>query len=167
MPLVLRCLSVVMFAVVTVGWAMPAAEAQTIVLVRHAEKVDSSKDPDLSDEGRARASRLAAMLVDAGVSAVFATQYKRTQQTVAPLAVARGLTPAVMHSDDVDGLAARLRALASDAVAVYAGHSGSVPKLLSALGHETPPDIDESDYTHLFIVSLERAGPPRVVQLRY
>lgn len=167
MPLVQRCLPVVMVAAFGIWGTMPAAEAQTIVLVRHAEKVDSSKDPDLSEEGRARASRLAAMLADAGVSDLFATQYKRTQQTVAPLAAARSLTPAVVHSDDVAGLAARLRALSSDAVAVYAGHSGSVPKLLTALGHRTPPDIDESDYTNLFIVSLDRAGPLRVVRLRY
>jgi phosphohistidine phosphatase SixA len=167
MPFERRCLSAALCAALAAAWTMPAAEAQTIVLVRHAEKVDSSKDPDLSDEGRARASRLATMLADAGVSALFATQYARTQQTVAPLAAARSLTPAVMHSDDIDGLAARLRALSPDAVAVYAGHSGSVPKLLSALGHQTPPDIDESDYSNLFIVSLERAGPSRVVRLRY
>lgn len=163
----LRSLGVVMLAgFLSVGATRPS-DAQTIVLVRHAEKVDASKDPDLSAEGHARAARLATMLADAGVTHVYATQYVRTQQTVAPLSAARGLTPLVMHSDDIDGLVARWRALSADSVAVYAGHSGSVPKLLTALGHAAAPEIDESDYTNFFVVSLGGGGPLRVVRLRY
>lgn len=167
MSFALRSLSVVVLALCVSAWAAPPAGAQTIVLVRHAEKADSSKDPDLSAEGRARASRLAAMLADAGVTHVFATQYVRTQQTVAPLATARGLTPTVMHSDDIEGLAGRLRALSGHSVALYAGHSGSVPKLLVALGHGEALEIDESDYTNFFVVTLEGQRPPRVVWLRF
>src|SRR5438132_12240842 len=59
----------------------------TVILVRHAEKVidPNNNDPDLSLAGQARAQELARMFGDAGVNAIYATQYKRTQQTVKPL----------------------------------------------------------------------------------
>src|SRR5216684_4306220 len=60
----------------------------TIILIRHAEKniEPNNPDPDLSPAGQARAQEIVRMFGDAGVSAIYATQYKRTQQTVKPLA---------------------------------------------------------------------------------
>ena len=80
--------------------ASPAAAQHTIFLVRHAERADTTPgtsptmaaDPDLSEAGRARAESLATALKDAKITAIYATKYKRTQQTAAPLAKALGLT---------------------------------------------------------------------------
>src|SRR5688500_5975512 len=66
--------------------ASPAQAQRMVLLVRHAEKVDPSVDALLSAAGQARATRLAAMLRDAGVGALYATPLKRTQQTLQPLA---------------------------------------------------------------------------------
>src|SRR5882724_305486 len=65
----------------------------TVIVVRHAEKniEPSNPDPDLSPAGQARAQELSRMFGDAGVNAIYATQYKRTQQTVKPLADKLGL----------------------------------------------------------------------------
>ena len=56
----------------------------TVILIRHAEKVidPNNPDPDLSPAGQARAQELVRMFGDAGINAIYATQYKRTQQTV-------------------------------------------------------------------------------------
>ena len=88
---------------------LPAA-AQTFILVRHAEKADTSDDTTLSAEGRARAERLAEMLAEAGISHVFATQFRRTQQTVAPVAKSRGLETDTVAAKDTATLARRLKA---------------------------------------------------------
>ena len=58
--------------------------AQKLVfVVRHAERADTGMqaqtDPPLSAAGESRAQKLAAMLADAGVKDVFATEFKRTQ----------------------------------------------------------------------------------------
>ena len=59
----------------------------TIILVRHAEKIIDPNNPDvdLSAAGQARAQEIARMFGDAGINAIYATQYQRTQETVKPL----------------------------------------------------------------------------------
>ena len=59
--------------------------------MRHAERLDDTTDAPLSADGAARAARLGRMLRDAGITAVFATQYRRTIDTARPLADALGL----------------------------------------------------------------------------
>ena len=63
----------------------------TFIVVRHAEKVDASRDPDLSPAGHARAQALAATLGERELAAAYATEFKRTSQTLAPSAEARGM----------------------------------------------------------------------------
>jgi len=102
---------------------LSAATAQsTIFIVRHAEKAgDGGNDPDLSDLGRARAETLANMLKDAGISAIYVTEFKRTQQTAAPLAKALGITVTTLPAKDNAALVAKLRA--SNGNALVVGHS--------------------------------------------
>ena len=64
---------------------------------RHAERADSgaggmASDPPLSAAGRARAESLAAMLKDTKLTAIFTTEFKRTQETAAPVAAAQHVT---------------------------------------------------------------------------
>ena len=69
--------------------ASDAVLAQRAVLVvRHAEKI-SDTDERLSDDGLSRAARLAALLKDADVSAIYSTDTPRTRGTAQPLADAR------------------------------------------------------------------------------
>ena len=65
----------------------------TVILVRHAEKKiePNNQDPDLTPEGVERAQEIARMFGEAGINAIYATQYKRTQQTVKPLSDRTGV----------------------------------------------------------------------------
>src|SRR3546814_11474619 len=59
----------------------------TYVVVRHAEKVDdASRDPSLTDAGRARAHALAELLRSRDVVAVYATDFRRPRDTAEPTA---------------------------------------------------------------------------------
>lgn len=107
----------------------------TVVLVRHAEKgADDPRDPSLSDAGKARAEKLAKMLAASGISSVFTSEYKRTQQTAAPFATAAELETEVVPAGKPDELVAKLRALAPGSKALVVGHSNTVPKLAELLG---------------------------------
>src|SRR5438067_11607217 len=87
--LVFSMLFAVLGAVVVFGYyATFRRPVTTVILIRHAEKVidPNNADPDLSPAGQARAQELVRMFGDAGINAIYATQYKRTQQTVKLLA---------------------------------------------------------------------------------
>ena len=66
--------------------AQTASESTVVYLVRHAEKVDNSRDPALSQSGLHRADLLADMLRDAGVTHLHTTDFERTRDTLRPLA---------------------------------------------------------------------------------
>lgn len=148
-----------------------AASAQTVFLVRHAERADagmaaasmSGADPDLSGAGMARAEALAATLKDAGIRAIFTTEYKRTQQTAMPLARQLGIPPTVVTSKDPEGLVRRLKSAAGNVLVV--GHSNTVPEILKALGVHDRITIEETAFDNLFVVS--RAGAPSLLHLHY
>ena len=149
---------------------MPAhtAVAQpTIFFVRHAERADATAakkdtDPDLSAAGRDRAQALAAVLKDANITAIFTTEYKRTQQTAAPVAKALGLTITIVKGSDEAQLVKQLGALSGNALVV--GHSNTLPGIIKGLG-APPPEIADSDYDNLYIVT--RGASPSVVRLHY
>jgi broad specificity phosphatase PhoE len=78
----------------------------TVVLVRHAEKAppESGPDPVLSAEGQERALRLARLLGEADVAAVYASDTRRAQLTASPLAARLGVTVTTRAGNDVEGL---------------------------------------------------------------
>jgi phosphohistidine phosphatase SixA len=118
-------------------------------------------DPDLSDRGKQRAETLATMLKDAQITAIFVTQYKRTQQTAAPLAKALGLTPTVITSKDMPALIAKLKEHKGNALVV--GHSNSVPDAITGLGATGAPTIPDDEYDNFFIVTPQR----QLIRLRF
>ncbi len=145
----------------------PVSAQQAVYLVRHAERVDDSTDAVLSEAGTARAGRLARMLRDAGVTAIYATQFRRTQQTAAPLAREMRIEVDRVPSDETDDLVDRLRARHADKVVLVVGHSNTVPQVLAAYGHAEPIQIAPDEYDSLFVVVPRTGGPPTVLRLRF
>ena len=152
--------------------SLPAyAVAQPAVfVVRHAERADAGTtpvkgaDPNLSAAGRARAKSLAAMLKEAGITAIFVTEFKRTQQTAAPLAAALGVTAVTVPSADTAGLVAKVKAATGNVLVV--GHTNTVPEVIKGLGSaDGPASIAETEFDNLFIVA--RGDKPTLVRLRY
>ena len=141
----------------------------TIILVRHAEKKiePNNNDPDLTPAGEARAQEIARMFGNVGINAIFATQYKRTQQTVKPLAERTGLTVTLIDASKVDELTNELQASHRGQTVFIAGHNNTVPALVTALSGENLPVIPESEYDNLFIVTVYRFGKAKVLKLKY
>ena len=148
----------------------PAAAQHTIFLVRHAERADTTPgtsptmaaDPDLSEAGRARAESLATALKDAKITAIYATKYKRTQQTAAPLAKALGLTVNIVTGDAAD-VVKQLAGATGNVLVV--GHSNTVPDVIKGLGVTAPVTIGDDEFDNLFIVTT--GAPPSVLRLHY
>jgi len=145
--------------------AAPAECAVTVILTRHAEKAESaSADPPLSAAGKRRAELLATMLAPAGVSAIYATDARRTQETAQPLA---RLTRLPVTRIEVDRPAELVQAIRQrqSGVVVVVGHSDTVPAIISALGGPAVR-IEEGDYDNLFVMALSE-HEPSIVRLHY
>jgi broad specificity phosphatase PhoE len=158
-------------AIIVWGLCAPLAQAQTVILARHAEKGGEGADPDLSEAGAARAQALAQTLAHAGVTHVLTTPYRRTIQTAAPTATAGGIASVAVPTDagvdHVADVASRVRRLPADAVVLVVGHSNTVPEIARALGDPAPEALNECDFDRLVVLTLDGAEAPQVVRARY
>ncbi|MGH9322679.1 MAG: SixA phosphatase family protein [Vicinamibacteria bacterium] len=145
---VLRTLAFVLAAAA----AAPSHAETVLVLVRHGEKVDESEDPELSDAGRRRARTLARMLKDAGIEAVYSTDFIRTRETARPTAELVGKPVEIYDVGDLAVLAKSLRS--RDARALVVGHSNTIPDLVRSLGGDAGPEIASDEYDRLYILNL-------------
>jgi len=118
---------------------------------------------DLSEAGTARAEALVTVLKDAGISAIYTTELKRTQQTAAPLAKALQLAPDVINAKDRATLITKLQGSSGNVLVV--GHGNTIPDVIKALGITTPINIADNDYDNLFVVVLE--STPRLIRLHF
>lgn len=141
----------------------------TVILVRHAEKKiePNNQDPDLAPEGVERAQEIARMFGDAGVNAIFATQFKRTQQTVKPLSDRTGVAVTLINTSQTNDLLRQIQTTDRGKTIFIAGHNNTVPAIVSELSGETYPTIPESEYDNLYIVTIYRFGKAKVVKLKY
>src|SRR4026207_121372 len=141
----------------------------TVILVRHAEKQlePMNQDPDLTPEGFARAQEIAREFGGAGINAIYATQYKRTQQTVKPLSDSTGVPVTLLQSNETDELVKRIQTSLRGQTIFVAGHNNTVPAIASTLSGESFPTIPENEYDNLFIVTIYRFGKAKVLKLKY
>ncbi len=158
--IVLGCLSV---------GAVPLRAQRTLYIVRHAEKAvaPGGRDPALSDAGKKRAKALARTLRSVKLDRCFATQFRRTQQTVLPSAKAANLEVerygAGREADFVTSLLSENRGRN----VLVAGHSNTVPALLRHLGIKTKIHLNDGDYDDLFVVRLDAKNRATLIRLHY
>ncbi len=147
------------------GWIASGWGTTSVILVRHAETADGD-DPGLSPAGQARARRLAAMLSEAGLDAVFVSQARRSRETGAPAAAAAGLSPDEVPAHDIEDLADKLKSHHDGEVVLVVGHSNTLPALADQFGVDIG-EIAEDDYGGLWVVTYSRLRGARGLALRY
>lgn len=174
----LASLVVISLVLIATCWAnaLPAGSAvveqplMTVILVRHAEKEivpPENKDPNLSTAGQARAQELSRMLAGAGVNAIYATQYKRTQQTATPLADKLGIPVTKIEAKETAELVKQIRARPAGQTIFIAGHNNTVPEIIAALGGPQMPIIPETEYDNFYVLTIPSEGPPKLLKMKY
>ena len=156
-------------AVVFAYYATFRRPITTVILVRHAEKIIDPNNPDvdLSPAGHTRAQEIVRVFGDSGINAIYATQYKRTQETVKPLSDKTGVPVTIVNSKNTSDLLAQIRAQHSGQTIFIAGHNNTVPEIIAALGGPQYPIIPESEYDNLYVVTVYRTGKAKVVKMKY
>jgi phosphohistidine phosphatase SixA len=158
---------------VVMVWWLVTADSTTIIVIRHAEKVQvSDPDPPLSPAGEARAALLARMFGDAStpwhIDAIYVSAALRNRLTAAPLAAALRISPTVAPAEDPRGLARRVLREHSGGRILVVGHFDTVPRLVAALsGAENIPPMGAEEYGTMYIVTVPRIGHANVLRLSY
>lgn len=163
-----RLLIAATLSLLTAGSAL----AQTVILVRHAEKVDASADPVLSEAGQRRAVDLAVALSGSDLTHVLTSPLQRTRLTARPAAEAHAINPEGISFEGgteahVRRVAERIRSLPDDAVVLVVGHSNTVPLIAGALGETGPAEMADCEYDRLTVISVEDDGDSPAVITRY
>ena len=146
----------------------PVKEQKPLVvfLVRHAEKTDAGKDPELSEEGKRRTADLVDVLRSANIEHVHSTDYIRTRDTAAPVAKAGEIEVKKYDPRDLEGFAKKLKEAGGRHLVV--GHSNTTPELTKLLGGDAGAEIDEkAEYDRLYLVTIGKDGSVSSVLMRF
>ena len=131
-----------------------AAQSKTIILVRHAEKVDASQDPELSAEGKQRAERLAKVVGKYKPGAIYSTDFKRTRDTVTPIANKRGKQVQIYDAKKPEELVDAMMKSKTKRFLVV-GHSNTIPGLANIIGKkELFKNLDDAEHGVIWIIRI-------------
>jgi phosphohistidine phosphatase SixA len=164
-----------MLAAVVLAWFLELRATTTVMFVRHADTglaMNADTDPPLNATGRARADLLADFLQDtdvlAGVDAIYASPYLRTQQTAAPLADRLGLEVSIAEQDDIVGFMEHVLDEHQGRIVLVVTHSNLLGELVAELhGHQSVPQIAADEFDNLYIVSIPWFGKVKTLRLHY
>ena len=141
-------------------------EPLVVFLVRHGEKVDQSRDPELSPAGYIRAATLAHSLQNGQIQHVHSTDFIRTRKTAEPAAAIHGLKVEIYDPSDLKSFAKEL--LQKGGRHLVVGHSNTTPRMVELLGGESGEEIHEPDeYDRLYLVTIDGCGEVNTILLRY
>ena len=157
----------------SLAWFLESQATTTVIFVRHAEKMTTpADDPGLSPAGLRRAAELKRQLVDAdviaGIDAVYATPYRRTEETARPVAEALDLPLSSYDAADTEAIMESIVREHKGKIILVVGHSNTVPALIGNMGaSKVVPEIAENEYDNIYIVSIPWFGKTKTIRLRY
>jgi broad specificity phosphatase PhoE len=166
--------AVVVLMLALASWR--AATTTTVIVLRHGEKqLGTIDDPPLSAEGEARALRLAELLGGRAslgrVTAIYASDTRRAEQTALPLAQRLGLTLLRYPGRDIRDLVRRIRRENAGGVVVVIGHSNTVPEIIAmaSRGRFRPETLSmaDDDFGTIYVLSAPRWAPEALLRLHY
>jgi 2,3-bisphosphoglycerate-dependent phosphoglycerate mutase len=131
---------------------------QTFYVVRHAEKVDNSDDPELSQLGRERAVDLQNYITER-LDTVFTSFKKRTILTGLTVALPRSIPQITIDQANEQSLLAfieRLKKISGNKAILIVGHTNTVPKIVLGISGQAIDPIPENDFDNIYII--KRSG---------
>jgi len=144
-------------------WLVIAASTTTVFVMRHAEKVTSNpddKDPPLAPAGEARALELAQFFGRApkgqGLDAIIVSEFRRSQDTVQPLANRLGIPVIVVPAAEPAAAAKRALSENRGGRVLIVGHSDTVPEIVNELGGVDVGPMSEAEYGIIYAVAVPR-----------
>ncbi|HEX8474487.1 MAG TPA: phosphoglycerate mutase family protein [Pyrinomonadaceae bacterium] len=163
---------VILLALGLAACTRPQPGTTTVLLVRHGEKASEAEDSPLTEAGQQRAQALVRVAEDAGVSAVYSSQFKRNLDTARPLSEHLGIAVTQIPvnpsslSDYGKSLAVDILGKHRGQTVVVVGHSNTLAATVESLIGR-PARIDSVEYHDLFVVSVPPTGTATVIKAEY
>ena len=172
-----RAISLFIFLMATIAlaWFFNSQATTTILFVRHAE-VDpplkaANDDPSLSARGRARARLLANFVQDidvvAGIDAIYATKFKRTQETAEPIAKRLGLTVHIADPHKVTSFMNEVLNKHKGQIVLIVADASAIAPMIEELHGSKHVKIRPMDYDNLYIVTVPWFAKVKTLRLHY
>ena len=169
-------ISVATYIAVAFGlaWFFESQATTTILFVRHTDTdiFVEGDNPGLNANGFARAEALADFVQDidviAGVDAIYASEFKRTQQTADAVARRLELEVGVANPYDVEAFMADVLRDNKGQIVLIVTHSDAIAPLIEELhGSKNVPEIAEDEYDNFYIVTIPNYGKVKTLRLHY
>lgn len=139
-----------MLTMLLLGAAPALPTKQTVHVMRHLDTPEGMRDPDLTEQGQRRAAALSRWFRGKRLRAIYVTDYRRTRQTVAPLAARLKLTPKPYDPRYTPALIEAVRA--EKGAVLVVGHSNTVPDIVEGLGGVRPAPLAHPDFGDIWTV---------------
>jgi broad specificity phosphatase PhoE len=169
-------ISVVTYVAVAFGlaWFFESQATTTILFVRHTDTdvFVEGDNPGLNANGFARAEALADFVQDidviAGVDAIYASEFKRTQQTADAVARRLDLEVSVANPYDVEAFMTSVLSDHKGEIILIVTHSDAIAPLIEELhGSKNVPEIAADEYDNFYIVTIPNYGKVKTLRLHY
>lgn len=125
--------------------------ATTLFLIRHAEKLDDTKNTDLSPEGFERAECWKKYFENTKIDAFYSSGFQRARRTCQPMAFSRDVDITIYKNHLMD-----LKKVIEEnkgKTVLIVGHSNRIPTFVNKLlGEEKYPEILEPEFGNLYII---------------
>jgi phosphohistidine phosphatase SixA len=145
------CIAII---IVLAYWSM-FSPTTTILLVRHAERLNPTDTTSLSPAGFERAAELEHVIGGAGINYIIVSDKQRTAQTAGPTAASLGIAPVSAPASNIDAAVDSIKVHAGQII-LLVGHADTLPRIIADLGISPPPGIGENEFDHLFIITKNR-----------
>ena len=125
----------------------------TYYFIRHAEKVDNSQNPDLSEKGLKRAELWNKIFSEISFDKIYSTDYKRTIQTASPTVTAKKIQIKLYNPTTLNIESFKKETLGKKVLIV--GHSNTTPKFVNQMiNQKIYADIEDGTFGNLYMVTV-------------
>lgn len=153
-------------------WFLKQRSTTTILIVTHAEVEAGVENPGLSPAGRIRANELFRVLgnmhVTDSVDAVFATRWRRTQETAEPLSAGVNRPLQIINAAEPGKVYELLQEDYKGQIVLLVVDPDDVQALLAKFsGDEVLIPIANGEHDSIYIVSVPWFGKEKTLQFHY
>lgn len=125
----------------------------TYYFIRHAEKVDNSQNPDLSEIGLERANLWNKIFSEVSFDEIYSTDYKRTIQTATPTTADNKIQIKLYNPKTIAIDSFKKETLGKKVLIV--GHSNTTPNFVNQIiNQKIYADIEDTTFGNLYIVTI-------------